>query len=95
MHLVFVGAHPDDETVASGTIAKYTDHGHRATLVSATRGGRGHWKTPSEELEKIRTEEMKRAAATLGAEAVFLDYRDADIPATTSSRRIWWTSSGS
>ena len=81
MHLVFIGAHPDDEASAGGTIAKYVDHGHRATIVVATRGGRGHWKTPSEELERIRTEEMERAAEILGADVVFLDYKDADIPA--------------
>jgi len=81
MHLVFVGAHPDDETFVGGTIAKYTNHGHKATIVSATRGGRGHWKIPSDELERVRTEEMKGAAAILGADVVFLDYKDAEIPA--------------
>jgi len=81
VHLVFIGAHPDDEASAGGTIAKYVAHGHRATIVVATRGGRGHWKMPSEELERVRTEEMKRAAEIIGAEVVFLDYKDADIPA--------------
>ena len=42
MHLVLFGAHPDDETCANGTIAKYVDRGHRATIVHATRGGKGH-----------------------------------------------------
>lgn len=81
MHLVFIGAHPDDEASASGTIAKYVDRGHEATIVVATRGGRGHWRMPSEELERVRSEEMKRAAEILGADVVFLDYKDADIPA--------------
>jgi LmbE family N-acetylglucosaminyl deacetylase len=56
------------------------DRGHEATIVVATRGGRGHWKIPSDELERIRTEEMKSAAEILGAEVVFLDYEDADVP---------------
>jgi hypothetical protein len=30
MHLVFVGAHPDDETYASGTIAKHIANGAEA-----------------------------------------------------------------
>ena len=81
MHLVFIGAHPDDEASAGGTIAKYVDQGHRATIVVATRGGRGHWEIPSEELERVRTEEMRKAAEILGAEVVFLDYKDADVPA--------------
>jgi len=81
MHIVFIGAHPDDETSASGTIAKYVDNGHRATIVVVTRGGRGHWKIPSGELEKIRTGEMEKAAKVLGADVIFLDYKDADVPA--------------
>ena len=42
MHLVFIGAHPDDETFASGTIAKYVSKGHKATIVQATRGGKNY-----------------------------------------------------
>jgi L-ascorbate metabolism protein UlaG (beta-lactamase superfamily) len=86
VHLVFIGAHPDDETSAGGTIAKYVDRGHKATIVVATRGGRGHWKIPSEELERIRTGEMEAAAEVLGADVVFLDYRDADVPAGDALR---------
>jgi len=52
MHLVLMGAHPDDETFASGTIAKYVDRGHRATIVHATKGGKGHWEIPTDELRK-------------------------------------------
>ena len=86
MHLVFIGAHPDDETSAGGTIAKYVDGGHRATIVVATRGGRGHWRIPSEELERIRTAEMEAAAKVLGADVVFLDHKDADVPAGDALR---------
>ena len=75
MHLVLIGAHPDDETFASGTIAKYVDRGHRATIVHATRGGKGHWEIPTNELRKIRTREMTKAAEILGAEVMFLDAR--------------------
>jgi LmbE family N-acetylglucosaminyl deacetylase len=50
MHLVFVGAHPDDETYASGIIAKHVANRGRATIVVATRGGKGHWMIPSDEL---------------------------------------------
>jgi LmbE family N-acetylglucosaminyl deacetylase len=56
------------------------DRGHRVTIIVATRGGRGHWKIPSEELERIRTAEMKGAAEVLGADVVFLDHKDADVP---------------
>ena len=81
MHLVFIGAHPDDETFASGTIAKHVESGGKATIVVATRGGKGHWKIPSEELCKIRTGEMEKAAKILGTDLVWLDHEDASIPA--------------
>ena len=80
MHLIFVGAHPDDEAFASGTIAKYVDRGHDATIIMVTRGGRGHWEIPTEELEEIRTGEMEVAARILGADLLFLDHLDADVP---------------
>ena len=80
MHILFVGAHPDDETFASGTIAKYVEYGHRATIVQATKGGKGHWEIPSAELKKIRTKEMRQAAEVLGADVRFLDFHDASVP---------------
>ena len=80
MHLVLIGAHPDDETFASGTIAKYVDRGHRATIVHATRGGKGHWAIPTDELKKIRTKEMTKAVEILGAEVIFLNFEDANVP---------------
>ena len=80
MHLVFVGAHPDDETYASGTIAKHVANGGKATIVVATRGGKGHWKILSEELCILRTGEMENAAKTLGTDLVWLDYEDASVP---------------
>ena len=40
----------------------------------------------SEELEKIRTGEMERAAEVLGANLEFLDYVDADVPAGDALR---------
>jgi LmbE family N-acetylglucosaminyl deacetylase len=80
VHIVLIGAHPDDETFASGTIAKYVDRGHRATIVHATRGGKGHWEIHSDELREIRSREMTKAAEILGAEVMFLDFEEASVP---------------
>ncbi len=80
MHIILIGAHPDDETFASGTIAKYVQRGHEATIIHATRGGKGHWDIPVEELRKIRAGEMERAAEVLGADLKFLDFEDACVP---------------
>ena len=61
LHLVFIGAHPDDETFASGTIAKYVSRGHQATIVQATKGGKGHWEILPDKLRVIREKEMRKA----------------------------------
>jgi len=89
MNIVFIGAHPDDETFASGTLAKYHDNGHRVTIVHATKGGKGHWEIPTPELEKIRVGEMKRAAEILGAEVRFLDFQDASVPQDDTLREAF------
>lgn len=80
MHLIFIGAHPDDETYASGTIARHVADGGKATIVVATRGEKGHWKMPSEDLSKLRTREMEKAAKILGARLFWLKYEDASVP---------------
>ena len=78
--LLLVGAHPDDEIAAAGTIALYTRHGFRTTVVLMTRGGLGHMTMSSDELKRVRTREAEKSAATLGAELMFLDYEDGAIP---------------
>lgn len=80
MHILFVGAHPDDETLCSGTLAQYAQKEHKVTIVMATRGERGHFQISTEELRKIRTKEMENAVKILGAEVRFLNYMDADVP---------------
>ena len=69
--LLFVFAHPDDETFLTGGVAsKYTDEGVRVVLASATRGESGKVGDPPvcsrEELPAVREEELRRAAAILG-----------------------------
>lgn len=78
--IMFVGAHPDDETLAGGAIAMYTRQGRPATLVFLTRGGLGHMTMSSEELKQVRTREAEASAAVLGAELVILDYEDGAVP---------------
>ncbi len=80
LHVVFIGAHPDDEGFCSGTLAKYAKKGHKVTIVSATKGGRGHYEIPTEKLREIRMNELQNVARILGTEVMFLDYVDADIP---------------
>jgi LmbE family N-acetylglucosaminyl deacetylase len=78
--LLFIGAHPDDETFfAAGTMAKYAEAGAQVSLVCATRGERG--KTGGlccvDELPRVREQELIDAMKALGVTDVqFLPYHD-------------------
>ena len=85
--LLFIGAHPDDETFfAAGTMAKYVEEGAQVSILCATRGERG--KTGDlcqvDELPQIREQELIVAMKQLGVTDVqFLHYQDkclADAP---------------
>ncbi len=78
--IIMVGAHPDDETLAGGTLATYTRQGLPATVVCLTRGGLGHMTMPSEELKRVRTREAEESAAVLGAQLLMYDYEDGAVP---------------
>lgn len=78
--LLFVGAHPDDETFfAAGTLARYAEEGARISVVSATRGERGSTADlcTIEELPRVREAEMREAMEILGVQGLyFLPYED-------------------
>lgn len=78
--LLFVGAHPDDETFfAAGTIAKCVEEGARVAVVCATRGERGPTADlcTIEELPRVREQELRDAMKILGVEGLyFLPYED-------------------
>jgi LmbE family N-acetylglucosaminyl deacetylase len=84
--LLFVLAHPDDESMGTGgTIARHVLAGVEAHLLCLTRGGAGWGGRPPgrrpEELPEIRTEELHRAAKVLGLASVELwDYPDGGVP---------------
>ncbi|MEC9395863.1 MAG: PIG-L family deacetylase [Actinomycetota bacterium] len=96
--IVFLHAHPDDESLASGgTMALLSDAGHRVILVVATRGEEGEpvpgVLAPGEALEDRRTDEVQEAARIIGvARVAFLGYRDsgmADDPANAHPDCFW------
>lgn len=66
--ILWIGAHPDDETQASGTLAKFAKNGHRAVICVVSKAEKGHMEIPPDELVKIRDREMAEAAKILGAE---------------------------
>ena len=68
--LMFVGAHPDDESGVTATIARYVlDEGFKATVVTLTMGEGGGNATGPEygaSLGLIRAEELRRSLETVG-----------------------------
>ncbi|MCX6033216.1 MAG: PIG-L family deacetylase [Chloroflexi bacterium] len=70
--------HPDDaEFYAGGTLAKMISEGDRVYVVVATDGRCGSFTMDHESLAAIRADEMRRAAAVLGAEPpILLGYPD-------------------
>ena len=73
--------HPDDaEFYAGGLLAKLAAEGARVQIVVATDGRRGSFEADSETLIATRAEEMRRAAAVLGAEPpILLGYPDGEL----------------
>jgi LmbE family N-acetylglucosaminyl deacetylase len=76
--LVAFHAHPDDEALfTGGTLARYSQAGHRVVLVVATAGERGLTGRPDGDLGGTRLAELDRSAAALGvSRVVTLGYED-------------------
>src|SRR6266571_4249259 len=76
LHIVGVGAHPDDVGFgAGGLIASYVKRGHRATILNVTFGETVRPPGPQqEEAIHMRRKEGEDIARVLGAEAVFLGW---------------------
>jgi LmbE family N-acetylglucosaminyl deacetylase len=83
--ILFIFAHPDDETFLAGGVAcKYAEQGVELALVTATRGESGKVGDPPvcarEELAAVREAELRAAAGLLGIGAVtVLGYRDREL----------------
>ena len=78
--LVFA-AHGDDmEFTAGGTIAKFTDRGHKVALVVATDNDKGSFELSAAELRATRDKEIHAAAELLGIDKVIcLGYSDGEL----------------
>src|SRR5438445_358628 len=89
-----IAAHPDDETAfAGGTLARYTSEGNDVVVVSVTRGEGGEVGDPPlasvEDLGTVREQELRCAAAALGArEVIFLGFGDPRIEVGAEGRTI-------
>src|SRR5262245_35973170 len=99
MRLLAVLAHPDDESLGvGGTLAKYAAEGCDVSLLTATRGDGGRYRTfpaghpehpGSAALGAIREAELRSAAAALGVRDVaLLDYPDRYLDRTDPHEAI-------
>ncbi len=89
--VLVVTAHPDDsEFGAGGTVAKLAKQGCEVTYVIVTNGNKGSSDRAMapERLARIREEEQRNAARTLGvAHVEFLGYPDCEVEDTRDLRR--------
>lgn len=83
--ILAVFAHPDDESLAcGGTLARLADAGAAVVLLCATRGENGSVcdpaLVPDRDLGRVRSEEVRAAAAVLGiSEVLIFDHPDGDL----------------
>jgi N-acetyl-1-D-myo-inositol-2-amino-2-deoxy-alpha-D-glucopyranoside deacetylase len=90
--LLFVGAHPDDETFGvGGTLAKYAAEGVKVYYACATRGEVGEvdpqYMKGFATAGDVRWSELKCAAKIIGLQAVFhLGYRDSGMEGSTDNK---------
>jgi N-acetyl-1-D-myo-inositol-2-amino-2-deoxy-alpha-D-glucopyranoside deacetylase len=90
--LVFVGAHPDDETFGIGaTLAQYVSAGVRAYYLCATRGEVGEaapeYMKGYASVGDMRWAELRCAAGVLGlTDVLYLGYRDSGMAGSEDNK---------
>lgn len=80
--VIAIAAHPGDGMFTMGaTVAKQIEQGGRGVLLSLSLGERGAPKSiPVQQYGAMQRTATENAARLIGAEAIFLDYPDAEIP---------------
>jgi LmbE family N-acetylglucosaminyl deacetylase len=91
MRILVVTAHPDDvDFGAGGTVASWTDEGHRVEYCLVTRGEAGGFDAsmPRADVGRLRLDEQRAAAAILGVTAVHdLGFSDGAVEPSLALRR--------
>jgi LmbE family N-acetylglucosaminyl deacetylase len=86
LHIIVIGAHPDDADGAGGTAYKWAQSGNDVLLVSLTNGDAGHQSIKAQELAKIRREEARKAGEVIGVRYITLDNHDGQLMPTYENR---------
>lgn len=81
-YILAVGAHCGDMEISAGMIvAKLARQGKRTVFLHLTPGEKGHKTMDPDEYAAQKREEAKKAAEAFGGEAMFLSYKDGELPA--------------
>jgi LmbE family N-acetylglucosaminyl deacetylase len=86
LHIIIIGAHPDDPDKVGGTAYKWAQMGYDVLMVSLTNGDAGHQTYKPEELAKIRREEARKAGEVIGVRYITLDNHDGQLMPTYENR---------
>ena len=87
LHVLIIGAHPDDAEESCGTAALFVAAGHQVKLVSVTNGDAGHQTLGGGELMRRRAEEARKSGEILGVEYQLLDNHDGELLPTLENRQ--------
>jgi N-acetylglucosamine malate deacetylase 1 len=86
LHIIVIGAHPDDPDKVAGTAYKWAQLGYDVLMVSLTNGDAGHQTIKAKELAKIRREEARKAGEVIGVRYITLDNHDGQLMPTYENR---------
>ncbi len=81
-----VVAHPDDECLCAGTLARAAADGAAVAVCVLCRGEKGQPPDRVEDLAQVRRTELERSVALLGAELVVADFPDATLADSLDQR---------
>src|SRR5438132_9284566 len=85
LNVVCVGGHPDDpESGCAGTLARYSELGHSATVIYLTRGERGIRDKSLDDAARIRSAECEAACKIMGAKPLFFGQIDGATELTSA-----------
>jgi LmbE family N-acetylglucosaminyl deacetylase len=86
LHVIIIGAHPDDADKVGGCAYKWAQAGCDVLMVSLTNGDAGHQSMNAEDLAKRRREEARRAGEAIGVRYITLDNHDGQLMPTYENR---------
>lgn len=95
VNILFVGAHPDDDSTATATIARYVlDRGAKAAVITATKGeggGNAVGRQLGFALGILREAEERKALAELGIDLVYyLNEVDWAFTTSATATELYW-----